>query len=700
MKNHLKEIHKDLKDRYKFLIKEINKHDYQYYVLDQPLITDYEYDLLFKELQKIETLHTDWISPDSPTQRVGARPHKSFEKIKHRIPMLSLQNGYNIDDIISFDQRIKKFLKSNKELVYFCEPKFDGLAVELIYENGVLVSALTRGDGITGENILNNIKTIGDIPHKLQPSHPPHIFEIRGEVLILKEDFKKLNQTQEEEGELQFANPRNAAAGSLRQLDPNITKKRHLHFYAHSFGFISEDLSFETHSDFEKLAKKFTLPVLPILEKSLNDYSEENLNRELKNNPKQITLSSICQGCDEIISYYRLINKLRHQLPFEIDGIVIKINQISIQNTLGFIARSPRWALAAKFIPEQETTRIKQIVVQVGRTGALTPKAVLDPVVVGGVTISFATLHNEDEIKRKDIRIGDQVIVHRAGDVIPEVVSVIKEKRTGEEKIFHMPLHCPICHQSVIKVQGEVVLRCVNSLCPARLKESIKHFSSRNAMNIDGLGDRLIDLFVEKKLVSCFSDLYLLKREQLLSLERQGEKSVQNILESIEKSKKTTLNRFIYSLGIRFVGEQTAHYLANHFKNIENFLTTTIEELIQIPEIGNKIAESILATITQPKFIKEIDHLFHVGVQIEKNLNTSASLNGLNFVITGTLPLERNQIKKIIEQHGGTVHSSVSKKINFLVLGENPGSKINKAKELNIMTLNWEQLESLMNKKI
>ncbi|RME15823.1 MAG: NAD-dependent DNA ligase LigA, partial [Bdellovibrio sp.] len=646
--------------RLKELREKINQYDYEYYVLDQPTITDYEYDKLYKELLDIEAQYPELITPDSPSQRVPGTPLSAFEKGRHSLPMLSLQNSYDPQDIKEFDKRVRKFLGAKGPIEYFCEPKFDGLALELIYKEGLLSGALTRGDGLIGENVLNNVKTIKSIPLKLKTSSPPPLLEIRGEVLMFKKDFIKLNEIQDEKGEPFFANPRNAAAGSLRQLDPKITASRPLKMFCYAFGKIS-NFKFKTQEEFLKKISKLGLPTI--------------LN-------KHPSLVRKCSGPEEAIQYYEFMAQKRHELPFDIDGVVIKVNRIELQQKLGNIARNPRWASAAKFKPEQGITVIEDIIIQVGRTGALTPVAKMKPVNIGGVSISHATLHNQEEIKRKDIRVGDTVVIQRAGDVIPEVVKVILEKRPKHSKPFKMPKRCPVCHSEVIKPEGEVVLRCPNPLCPAVIQEGLKHFVSRRAMNIDKLGNKLIEQLYRAGLVKTFSDIYKLKRDELLKLERMGEKSVHNLLSSIEKSKKTTLARFIYALGIRYVGEQTAQILANHYGSIQNFLKASFEELVQINDIGPKVAQSIVKALSSPHVKKEIKELLKLGVNPQgpsQRQNVSSKLKGLSIVITGKLPLERETIKEIIVNHGGKSPSQVTKKTNFVLVGEDPGSKLKKA---------------------
>ncbi len=684
------------------LRQKINDYDYHYHVLDRPLISDREYDSLYGELAQIESEHPELVTPTSPTQRVGSEPLTKFEKIAHRIPMLSLQNSYDSEDLVAFDERVKKLKDSDKPTTYFCEPKFDGLAIELIYENGELVCALTRGDGAVGENVLGNVKTIKSIPLTLKTSKPPRLLEVRGEIIFLKKDFLDFNERLQEAGELTFANPRNAAAGTIRQLDPAITASRPLKLFSYAVG-ATEGISFGSQTEIETHLKELGLPALEVSEKPM-DVFIANAKKYFKTGDRKIIeklsqlppLAVCAHGIKEVLDYYEFVRSIRHSLPFDIDGIVVKVNDLNLQDTLGFVARSPRWAVAAKYEPEQAETTVEDIAVQVGRTGALTPVAIMKPVKVGGVTITHATLHNQEEIDRKDVRVHDHVIVHRAGDVIPEVVSVIVEKRPKNSKRYSLPNKCPRCDHPVVQAEGEVVLRCVNALCPARLLESLKHFSARRAMNIEKLGDRQIETFVEKGFIKSFSDIYQLKKADLLSLERQGEKSVTNLLENIERSRKTTLSRFIYALGIRFVGEQTAKDLANYFATMEDLLETNEEELLKIEGIGPKLAKSILDTIKDKIFVKEVKKLLTFISYEQKAKPLSEKLNGKSFLITGTLPVKRDDAKDVIEKNGGKIVSSVSKNLDYLIVGDDPGSKLEKANALGIKILSWPELSKLL----
>lgn len=681
------------------LRREIEKHDYSYYVLDKPTINDREYDKLYQDLVDLETKHPELVSDSSPTQRVAGSAREGFVKKEHRTPMLSLQNSYNPDDIVAFYERIKNFLKTDEQIELFCELKFDGLAMELVYEDAKLASAITRGDGLIGEEVLPNIKTMKQIPLRLNKDIA--LFEARGEVIMKKSAFKELNEAQQEAGQNTFANPRNAAAGSIRQLDPQVTAKRKLGMFCYASGVV-EGLTYSKQSELPKILDQLGLPAMQVgdFKSFAKDFSELN---SMSDDKKQkladkwsAQLSMTVKSPEEAIAYYEIINKIRTYLNFDIDGIVIKVNSLQLQDELGFVARSPRWANAAKFEPEQSVTKIKDIVVQVGRTGALTPVAIMEPVLVGGVTVSNATLHNQDEIDRKDVRIGDTVTIQRAGDVIPEVVEVLKDKRPKDSKAFLLPTKCPECETDVFKDEGEVVLRCHNPACGAKIKEGLKHFVSRKAMNVDKLGDKIIEQLVDNELINSFSDIYKLEEEALLALERQGKKSVENLLNSIKKSKTPELGNFLFSLGIRFVGEQTAKSLAQYYGNVESFLKATEEELLSIEDIGPKVEGSINEALSSQAFVNEIKELLNVGIKPKSPAKAESSdFQSLVFVITGTLPVARSEVKKYIENKGGKVSGSVSKKTDYLVLGEDAGSKLTKAQELGVKTLSWEELQQL-----
>lgn len=658
------------------LKKEISQHDHNYHVLDKPKISDYDYDQLFAKLLELEKNHPFLDISDSPSQRAGGTPLDAFKKVNHRTPMLSLSNTYSPAEIIEFDERVRKFLKTEDTIEYFCEPKFDGLALELVYENGNFTQALTRGDGMTGEEVTQNIKTIRSIPLKLETKKAPELIEVRGEVLMFKEDFLKLNQTQEENGQQTFANPRNAAAGTVRQLDSKISASRPLKFFAYSLGVV-EGKSFKTQDEVEDYFAEIGLPVVSKF--------------------KSFDLRKICTGPEEVVQYYHDLEEIRQQLPFDIDGMVVKVNSLRTQDDLGLVARSPRWAAAAKYKPQQAETVIENIQVQVGRTGTLTPVAIMKPVKVGGVTVTNATLHNQEEINRKDVRVGDTVIIQRAGDVIPEVVSVVEAKRPKNSKPFLIPDKCPVCSSKVVKLEEEVASRCVNPLCPAIVKESLKHFVARRAMNIDKVGDRLIETFVDAGLISGFSDFYRLKKAQILELDRQGEKSAENVISSIEKSKKTTLARLIFALGIRFVGEQTGKALADHFVNIESFLKASEEDLVTVPDIGPKVAKSIVDWLGNKKLVREVQELIKLGVTIEgPQRKTSGPLAGKSFLITGTLPVKRDDAKDTIESLGGKILGSVSAKLNYLLVGDDPGSKLEKAQGLGVQVISWDEFQKMI----
>lgn len=670
--------------RLKELRESIREHDHLYHVLDRPKITDYAYDQLFAELLQLEREHPELVTADSPSQRVGGAPLSEFEKMRHRRPMLSLANTYDVEEVREFDTRIKKFLETDKDVTYFCELKFDGLACELIYEDGQLTTALTRGDGVTGENVTSNVRTIRSIPLSLPKA--PRLLEVRGEVLMFKKEFARLNEQQQEAGEMTFANPRNAAAGSIRQLDPRITAKRPLRLFAYAPGEV-EGKRAGSQSEWLEFLGSVGLPVLkhapwPEVRAAL-----------AKGYDKDTPLAALCTGADHLVDYYEHILKVRHQLPFDIDGVVIKVNSYPLQDRLGTVARSPRWATAAKFPPEQATTTIEDIAVQVGRTGAMTPVAVMKPVRVGGVTIVNATLHNQSEVERKDVRVGDTVVVQRAGDVIPEVVQVVLDKRPAGAKPFRMPKTCPVCGEEAVLPEGEVVTRCVNTFCPAIFNESLKHFASRRAMNIERLGDKVLEQMTEAGLVKSFADLYKLTKADILSLPRQGEVSAQNILDSIEASRHTTLARFIFALGIRFVGEQTGKTLAAHYKTLDAFLATSAEDLLEVEDIGPKVAESIMDRLAHSDFKKEVKKLLANGVEIEKPKKVAAggqALAGKTIVITGTLPRSRDEIKDQIIALGGKSPGSVSKNTSYVLAGDEAGSKLDKAQELGVPVLDWD----------
>ncbi len=662
-------------DRIAFLRAEIDKHNEHYYVLDAPVISDAAFDQLFRELQNLETQYPELAAPDSPTQRVGAPPLKSFAEVTHRTPMLSLQNALTEDEARAFDVRMRQALSEGEaEVEYAVEPKFDGLAVSLIYENGLFVKGATRGDGSVGEDVTQNLRTVRTIPLRL--SRNIALIEVRGEVLMMKRDFAALNRQQEKLGEKLFANPRNAAAGALRQLDSRITAQRKLSFFAYSVGAIEGEKLPDSHDAQMTFLQNLGLLVPP-------DAGKNAMRRVVK-------------GIDGLLGYYHEIGAQREQLPFEIDGVVYKVNSIAQQTNLGFVSRAPRFAIAHKFPAEEATTTVMDIEIQVGRTGALTPVARLAPVFVGGVTVTNATLHNEDEMRRKDIHIGDTVSVRRAGDVIPEVVRVLHEYRPAGAREFVMPQHCPVCGGQVIKQADEAVWRCSSGLyCPAQRKQALWHFASRRALSIEGLGDKLIEQLVDLKLVHTPADLYRLKLADLAILERMGEKSAYNLLDAIEQSKTTTLVRLIYALGIRNVGEATAKELAKHYVTLDNFMRADAESLQSVPDIGPIVAQSILAFLSEPHNQEVITQLRNAGVTWAEQKSATMKnlpLSGKTFVLTGTLSnMGREEAKAKLEALGARVSGSLSQKTDYLVAGVEAGSKLAKARELNVPVLEEQQ---------
>ena len=644
---------------------QLNDHNYRYYVLDDPLISDSEYDQLFRELQKLETDNPNLITEDSPTRRVGAEPLSSFGSWTHRMPMLSLANAMNEDELAAFDTRVKKGLDTEKDLEYMAEPKLDGLAVELVYENGFFVNGSTRGDGITGEDITQNLKTITAIPLSLRKNgqKTPPLLEVRGEVFITKDGFKKLNRNQEKEELSPFANPRNAAAGSLRQLDSKITATRPLSIYCYEAGRI-DGISFDTHEDFLSTLKEWGFPVNPEIQKVTN--------------------------AEAMVAFHRNLEAKRDSLPYEIDGTVFKVNAINQRNALGIRSRSPRWAIAGKFKAQQATTLVQNIIPSVGRTGAVTPVARLEPVNVGGVVVTNATLHNQDEIDRKDVRVGDTVLIQRAGDVIPEVVKVIPAKRPPETKTYQLPTACPSCGQEVFRPEGEVVARCQNLSCPAQVKGRIEHFVSKGALDIDGFGEKLVDQLVDKKLILTVDDIFKLNFDDLVNLERMAEKSALNILTAIQDSKQTTFARFVYALGIRNVGAHLSKVLEKAFVgDIEKFMNAEEEELEAIDEVGPIVAETITTFLSNCTNTDVIESCLSLGIRLKKvEEPKSLLLQGKTFVFTGALTqFSRNEAKEMTEAHGGKVSGSVSKNTDFVVAGPGAGSKLKKATELDIPVL-------------
>ena len=664
---------KEIENEMNKLREVIRKHNYQYYVLDEPVISDYEYDKLLKRLITLEQKYPGFLSPDSPTQRVGAQPLEEFKTAKHLVPMLSLSNAFSEKEILDFDQRIKKNY-SQQFFDYVVELKIDGLAIALVYEDGILQRGATRGDGFVGEDITQNLRTINSIPLKLREFNHLNRIEVYGEVYMNRESFKKLNEERNEKGENIFANPRNAAAGSVRQLDPSITAKRQLDTFIYQAKF-PEEHSFKTHMEVLEFLKKAGFKVNP--------------------NIKQ------CDNIEEAFDYCKSWKNKKNELNYEIDGMVIKVNQLVLREKLGSTSKSPRWAIAYKFPAEQMTTVVEDIIVGVGRTGALTPVAKLKPIVISGSRVQRATLHNEDEIRRKDIRIGDTVLIQKAGEVIPEIVKVIKEKRTGKEKIFNMPKKCPVCGSEVIKLAEEVVSRCNNISCPAQVKERIKHFVSRQAMDIDGLGSALIEQLVDKKLIKDFADLYYLKKEDLVKLERMAEKSSENIIKAIENSKKRPLSNLIFALGIRYVGNYASKLLAQNIDHIFDLQEKNSEDLVNISEIGPKIAESIVLFFKKEENLQIIKKLKNAGVNLisQEKIAEKQRLREKQFVLTGTLEnFTREEARDAIERLGGRVTGNVTKKTDYLVLGKEPGQKYQKAKEININIIEEKEFKEMLEK--
>ena len=644
---------------------ELNDHNYRYYVLDDPVISDAEYDRLLRELQLLEDSHPDLIADDSPTQRVGAPPLDGFGNIRHRIPMQSLANAMDTEEILAFHDRLIRRLGKEQTIEYIAEPKLDGLAVELVYEKGKFVNGSTRGDGTTGEDITQNLKTIRAIPLALrvEAQSVPALLEVRGEVFIRKDDFLKLNIQQEANDKPVFANPRNAAAGSLRQLDSRITATRPLSIFCYQAGMV-EGMTFETHSEFLTALQNWGFPVNP----------------EIK----------ILNGIEEAVAFHSDLESRRNTLPYEIDGSVFKVNNYDLQEKLGSRSRSPRWAIAGKFKAQQETTVIENIILSVGRTGAVTPVAKLVPVKVGGVVVSNVTLHNQDEIDRKDIRVGDTVLIQRAGDVIPQVVKIILEKRPANSSPFKMINTCPECDHDIYRPEGEVVARCQNLSCPAQVKRRIEHFVSKNAMDIDGVGEKLIDQLVEKNLVKSVDDLFRLSVDQLSDLERMAEKSADNTISALNNSKSTTFHRFVHALGIRNVGEHVAKVLGKAFGgNIEDFMKTNVEDLEAIVEVGPIVAETIVKFWADENNVNIVNNCFDLGIVLEPvNNETEQIFAGKTFVFTGSLEsITRKEGKEIIESRGGRAAGSVSAKTDYVVAGKNAGSKLMKAEELGISVL-------------
>lgn len=672
-------VSNDVVDKVESLREQIRHHNYLYHVLDAPEIPDIEYDRLVRELQALEEAHAELVTPDSPTQRVGATPIEAFGTVKHGLPMLSLDNAFSADEVRDFHRRVVKRLElpdEGKDLAYAAEPKLDGAAVSLLYVNGTLQQGATRGDGRRGEDITHNVRTIDAVPLKLIGDDYPETLEVRGEVFMPKAGFEAYNKRARETGEKTFVNPRNAAAGSLRQLDPKLTAERPLDIYVYSVGIVEGREMPDSHNEVLDQLQAWGLKTCP--------------ERRVVN------------GIDGCLAYYEELGARRESLSYEIDGVVYKVNSRAKQRELGFVSRAPRWAIAHKFPAQEEMTVLKGVEFQVGRTGALTPVARLEPVFVGGVTVSNATLHNMDEVNRKDVRIGDTVIVRRAGDVIPEVVSVIKSRRPRGNRKVKLPAKCPVCDSAVVREEGEAVARCTGGLyCSAQRVEALKHFVSRRAMDIDGLGTKIIEQLVNIGRIKTPADLYRLGKDELASLERMGEKSAQNLIDAIEQSKETTLARFLYSLGIREVGEATAAGVAAHFGGLDRIITATEEDLETVPDVGPVVASRIRAFFDEEHNREVIARLTKAGVHWKETEPSGAPkdgpLAGKVFVLTGTLPsMTRDEAKDRIQAQGGKVTGSVSKKTDFVIYGDKAGSKLKKAQDLDVETLDEEQFEALL----
>ncbi|OYD07517.1 NAD-dependent DNA ligase LigA [Paludifilum halophilum] len=652
----------------------LNEHNYRYHVLDEPTVSDADYDAMMRELIRLEKEHPDLVTPDSPSQRVGGEPLPYFEKVNHRIPMLSLGNAFDFDELKDFDRRIKR-LGQVETVDYVCELKIDGLAVSLRYEEGVFVRGATRGDGRTGENITQNLRTIRSIPLRLRE---PVTLEVRGEAFLPHKEFERINAVKEERGEALFANPRNAAAGSLRQLDPKLAAERALDIYLYGIGEVEGTEAPGTHTQALEMLSRLGLKV----------------------NPDRVTV----KGMDDVMDFVDYWREHRTELGYEIDGIVIKVDDLELQERLGTTAKSPRWSIAYKFPAEEGVTILRNIEINVGRTGAVTPTALLDPVTLAGTTVKRASLHNEDMIREKGIMLGDHVIVKKAGDIIPEVVGVLKEHRTGDEKPYQMPVECPECGSELVRLEGEVALRCINPQCPAQTREELIHFVSRGAMNIDGLGEKVVSQLFREGLVKGPADLYELNREDLLPLERMGEKSVDNLLEAIEKSKGNSVEHLLFGLGIRFVGAKGARILAQEFKDIESIMKASREELESIDEIGPKMAESIVTYFEIPEVRSTLKRLEQAGVNMEYKGPSPAERQqggnpfaGKTVVLTGTLQkMSRKEAAAQVEERGGNVTGSVSKKTDWLIAGEKAGSKLKKAQDLGIRILDEAEFLSML----
>jgi DNA ligase (NAD+) len=651
----------------------IRHHDYRYYVLNQPEISDQEYDRLFRELKDLEGKHPDLLAPDSPTQRVGGQAAEGFSVVEHQAAMLSLDNAFRLEELYEFEERLKRALPG-EGFEYVAEPKIDGLGVALLYQDGLLVRGSTRGDGRRGEDVTANLRTIRSIPLRLnQDLNHISQLEVRGEVYLRRADFDRLNREREEAGEAIFANPRNAAAGSIRLLDPSLTAQRPLNIFIYGISHL-EPQAFSSHAEALGALKSLGFRI----------------------NPQNALLPSM----DKVVNYCQEMERIRANLDYEADGVVVKVNSYDQQRRLRSTSHHPRWALAYKFAAHQGTTRVKEIIVGVGRTGALTPVALLEPVELAGATVSRATLHNEDEVARKDIRVGDTVLVERAGEVIPQVVQVVKEKRVPGSRPFSMPKHCPICGAAAFRPEGEAVSRCPNSACPAQIKERLIHYGSRAAMDIDGLGEKIVDQLVDSGLVRDFADLYHLKVEVLSRLERLAEKSATNLVEAIQSSKERGLSRLLFGLGIRYVGDHVAEILAAHYRSLESLSRASQEELMGVPEIGPRIAESVANFFTQEENQRVIERLGQAGVRttdLRPEAAGPSPLRGKIFVLTGAMEgFSREEAKEAILKKGGKVTSSVSRNTDFVVVGKDPGSKLEEAKRLGIKTLNEGEFQALL----
>ncbi len=657
------------------LVTELNGHSYRYHVLDAPVITDAEYDRLYQRLRSLEE-ETGFILPDSPTQRVGAPASEKFDKVRHTEPMLSLDNAFSHEELTEFDRRIRRLLNTEQPIEYTVEPKYDGLAMELTYRNGLLVRASTRGDGYEGEDVTQNIRTIREIPLRIEGPQVPDEIDLRGEVYMDREEFEALNRQREEAGEPAFANPRNAAAGSVRQLDPRITASRRLHIACYGIGAV-KGTSFGSQADFMAWLRETRFPV-----------------------PADM---AVVTGIDKVLGKIQELERGRSGFPFETDGAVVKVNDFALQQKLGVKTREPRWAIAYKYPSHKATTVIREIHGSVGRTGVITPFAVLEPVQIGGVTVSRSTLHNWDEIERKDIRVGDTVVVERAGDVIPHVVEVVREKRTGAERAFPVPKTCPACGSNVVREEGEVAARCVSLHCPAQIREKLMHFASRAGMDIEGLGEKNVELLHERGLIRHFEDIYRLKKDDLLKLPRFAEKSAQNLIDAIDRSRHATLARFLFAIGILHVGEYAAKLLARNFRRLEDLYHLKEEDVLGIKQIGEKIAASVAAFFGDPRNLDVLTAMTSLGLSLT-NPDFAAKeagplpLDGLTFVITGTLPKPRKEIESLIEKNGGHTASAVSAATDYLVVGDDAGTKLEKAKKLGVKTISYATLEKMVDR--